>query len=196
MKIESKFQICVLDCPWSYYNSEADSKTANGSVLNHYNTLSQKDLCNLPIKNILAKDALVFVWATSSKLHYAIECIEKWGLHFRGVAYVWIKTKQTGEIINGQGVPPTYTKPTTEYLLLATQKPQGRPIPIKRYNQAQVVLSPRGKHSEKPEIFYDMIDEMVDSNLLKIDIFARRHREGWTCVGDALQPGFDIREVI
>ena len=39
-----------------------------------------------------------------------------------------------------------------------------------------------GKHSEKPEILQDRLDVMFP-NAVKLEMFARRCRPGWTCVG-------------
>ena len=107
---------------------------------------------------MLNKRAAVFIWATCPRLDFAFELIDAWKLHYRGVAYVWVKINRRGEIIAGQGIPPTFTKPTSELLLVATTNKTGRPFPILDLAQPQVVLHPRGAHSEKPAIFRTMIE--------------------------------------
>lgn len=49
----------------------------------------------------------------------------------------------------------------------------------------------RGGHSEKPEPFQDDIERLVNGPYL--ELFARRHRPGWTCIGNELD-GLDITE--
>ncbi len=144
--------------------------------------MTQEDLAALDVKSILSKRAAVFMWATGPRLPYAIELIERWGLHYRGIAYVWVKTNRKGAIIAGQGVPPTFTKPTTELLLAATTNRTGRPFPIKDLAQGQVVLHPRGLHSEKPSIFRERIEALCGDRP-RIELFARRTIPGWKTWG-------------
>jgi N6-adenosine-specific RNA methylase IME4 len=49
-------------------------------------------------------------------------------------------------------------------------------------SQRSVFIAPIGKHSEKPEGFQDKLDIMFPSQT-KLEMFARRDRPGWTCVG-------------
>ena len=47
----------------------------------------------------------------------------------------------------------------------------------------QVVVSPVEKHSQKPDIVRDKIEELM-GNLPKIELFARQQAEGWDCWGN------------
>lgn len=49
-------------------------------------------------------------------------------------------------------------------------------------SQRSVSLAPNPKHSEKPEHLQDSLDIMFSVN--KIEIFARRQRKGWVCLGN------------
>lgn len=171
-----KYQVAYIDPPWAYYGDP----NKNAAAGKHYDLMGLKDISDLPIRDILEKNAAAFVWATCPRLDYAIKAIESWGLHYRGIAYVWVKTNKAGRIIVGQGIPPTFTKPTTELLLVATTKPRGRPFPIQTMKQAQVVLSPRGRHSEKPAIFKRNIEELC-GEVSKIELFSRSEQIeiGW-----------------
>jgi N6-adenosine-specific RNA methylase IME4 len=103
-------------------------------------------------------------------------------LHYRGVAYVWVKTNRKGEPIRGQGVPPTFTKPTTEFVLVATTMPTGRPFPILDLGQGQVVMEGRAEHSRKPAIFRRYIEELCGRRS-RIELFAREPAIGWDAWG-------------
>ena len=183
-----KYDLIYCDPPWSYFGDP----NKNAAAGKHYNLMSQEELGNLDVKSLLNKKGMVLMWATCPRLHFAIQLIEKWGLHYRGVAFVWVKTRKDGTIINGQGVPPTFTKPTTEMLLLATTKKTGRPIPLRRFNTPQVVLCPRGKHSEKPEVFRQEIESTLDPNIDKLEIFGRKLIQGWDVIGDGVIVGEDV----
>ncbi|MDQ2991908.1 MAG: S-adenosylmethionine-binding domain-containing protein [Candidatus Eremiobacteraeota bacterium] len=174
----ARYDIVYVDPPWHYYGSGVKDAAA----AKHYPLMTQEELANLDVKSILNKRAAVFMWATGPRLNYAIDLIARWGLHYRGVAYVWVKTNRRGAIIAGQGVPPTFTKPTTELLLAATTNRTGRPFPILDFAQAQVVLHARGEHSEKPEIFRAHIEALCGDRP-RIELFARRRAPGWDAWG-------------
>lgn len=181
-KLLKPYQVCLADPPWHYYGDP----NKMGAAGKEYSLMSIEDIQAIPVKSLLAKNAAVFCWATCPRLDVAIETLKAWGLHYRGVAYVWVKTRKSDDaIIHGQGVPPTFTKPTTELLLVATTKPRGRPFKIHKMNQPQVVLAPRGRHSEKPEVFRHLIDELC-GDVTKLEMFARKTEidEGWDYCGD------------
>lgn len=177
-----QYDLVYVDPPWSYFGSG----TKMGAAGKHYSLMTQDDLKNLDIRSILNKKAMVLMWATGPRLDYAIDLIRAWGLHYRGIAYVWVKTTKAGKIISGQGVPPTFTKPTTEVVLCATTIKAGRPLPLKRFNGPQVVLAPRGKHSQKPDVFRKEIEQTLGHGISKLEMFAREVAPGWDAVGNEL----------
>lgn len=188
-----KYSIVLIDCPWSYYGSG----TKNAAAAKHYSLMTDADIKALPIKSILEKNAFVFVWATCPKLDLAIEAIKAWKLHYRGVAHIWAKANKQGKLIHGQGVPPTYSKPTTELLLVATTKKSGRPLKLLSSALPQVVLEPRSPkgHSAKPNRFHQLIDSAFEAKHNRIEIFARRPYTGWDVIGNGID-GVDIRETL
>lgn len=172
------FEIVYADPPWEYYGSPIKDAAA----AKHYSLMSQASLAALPVREIMAKRAALFLWATGPRLQMAIELLQNWGLHFRGVLYVWVKTNRRGEIIRGQGIPPTFTKPTSEFVLAGTTAKTGRPFPLRDLAQAQVVLHPRAEHSRKPAIFRTMIEDLCGARP-RIELFARESARGWVSWG-------------
>lgn len=173
-----RYEIVYADPPWFYYGSQIKDAAA----AKHYPLMSQEELAALPVRSVMSKRGVLFLWATGPRLNFAIDLIERWGLHYRGVAYVWVKTNQRGEVIRGQGVPPTFTKPTTEFVLAATTMPTGRPFPLLDLRQGQVVLEPRSEHSRKPAIFRTLITELCGDRP-RIELFARESAAGWETWG-------------
>jgi N6-adenosine-specific RNA methylase IME4 len=49
------------------------------------------------------------------------------------------------------------------------------------------------RHSEKPECSYNLIEELSFGPCL--ELFARKHRPGWTALGDEID-GLDIRDAL
>ncbi len=172
------YDIAYVDPPWYYYGSPIKDAAA----AKHYPLMDLDELAAIDIRRLLNKSAAVFLWATCPRLDFAIELISRWGLHYRGVAYLWVKTNRHGKIIGGQGVPPTFTKPTSELLLAATTKPIGRPFPIRDLAQPQVILHPRAAHSEKPPIFRRLIEALCGKRP-RIELFARSRTPGWDSWG-------------
>ena len=86
------YDIVYADPPWYYYGSPVKDAAA----AKHYPLMSLEDLARLRVRSIMSRRAALFLWATCPRLTYAIDLIASWGLHYRGVAYVWVKTNARG----------------------------------------------------------------------------------------------------
>lgn len=176
-----RYDIAYVDPPWFYYGSPIKDAAA----AKHYPLMSLDELGAIDVRRMLNKRAAVFLWATCPRLNFALKLLDAWQLHYRGVAYVWVKINKRGEIIAGQGIVPTFTKPTSELLLVATTNPTGRPFPICDLAQPQVVLHARGAHSEKPAVFRTLIEGLCGKRS-RIELFARSRASGWDVWGAEL----------
>lgn len=175
------YRVVLADPPWLYYGNPNKDQAAG----KHYNMMSQSDLCALPVANHVTKHAACFMWATGPRLPEAISVMQAWGFHYRGVAYVWVKTNSSGKIINGQGVRPTFVKPTTEFVLVGSTNKTGRPLPLLTEGQPQVLLAPRpgNRHSAKPPEIRQRIVELL-GDVPRIELFARDRDAGWDVWGN------------
>lgn len=176
-----RYDIAYVDPPWFYYGSPIKDAAA----AKHYPLMSLDELGAIDVRRMLNARAAVFLWATCPRLDFALKLLDAWQLHYRGVAYVWVKVNKRGEIISGQGVVPTFTKPTSELLLVATTNATGRPFPIHDLAQPQVVLHARGAHSEKPAVFRTLIERLCGQRS-RIELFARSRAAGWDVWGAEL----------
>jgi N6-adenosine-specific RNA methylase IME4 len=174
-----RYQVIYADPPWHYYGDPNKDQAAG----KHYDLMSTADIAALGVRSITAPSAALFLWATGPRLPEAIEVMAAWGFHYRGVHSVWVKTAGDGHIIHGQGVRPTFSKPTTEFLLVGSTCRRGRPLPLLTEAQSQVVLAPRGRHSEKPSVFRERIVELL-GNVARIELFARERVAGWDAWGN------------
>lgn len=176
-----QYQLVLADPPWHYYGDAYKM----GAAGKHYRLLTLDQLGRFPMRWIMAERSALFLWATGPKLHHAIELIHRWKLHYRGVAYIWIKTRLSdGQPIGPRGVPPTFVKPTTEFVLVATTQPHGRAWPLEDYAQYQLLYGPVRNHSEKPPELYARLERLGGKDLKRIELFARNRREGWDAWGD------------
>ncbi len=200
-KVSKKYQIIYADPCWSYYGDPNKDQAAG----KHYDLMTLEQLSALPVQKIAAKMCVMFMWATCPKLHDAVDLLRAWGFYFRGVAYVWVKTTKNGKIISGQGVRPSFVKPTTEivlmgsssldvgleqsdadeseFVLVGSTNRVGRTLPLLTEAQGQVVLAPRGRHSEKPREVRHRIEELF-GKYDRLEMFAREHPRGWDVWGN------------
>jgi N6-adenosine-specific RNA methylase IME4 len=177
------YEVVYADPNWQYYGDPNKDQAAG----KHYAGMPYEAISALPVREIMAKRAALFCWVTSPLAFYQMVAISKWGLHYRGVTYVWPKTRKDGGLIAGQGVRPTFTKPTTEYLTAWTTNARGRPFRIYTERQAQVHPLPRPKrHSEKPAEFRDLLVELCGERK-RIELWARVGVDGWDSIGDELE---------
>jgi len=170
-----QYDIIYADPPWSHWG-DPNKDAAAGK---HYPLMADQDLQRLPVRSLLkGGHGALFCWATCPRLDLAIKTIEAWDFVYRGVAFVWVKTRRDGGIIHGQGIPPTATKPLTELCLLGTTNRRGRPFPLLDAAVPQTILAARQQHSQKPAIVREHIVALYGDRP-RIELFAREAAEGW-----------------
>lgn len=178
--LAGRYDVVYADPPWPMWGSTEKDQAAG----KHYDLMSLEEICALPVRSLFrGKNGALFLWCTTPRANLAFKAIEAWGLHFRGIPFIWAKTNQAGKLINGQGVPPTCTKPTAELCLLATMKPKGRPFPLLNSAMGQIVPHERGRHSEKPAVIRENIVTLYGDRP-RIELFARERVPGWDCWGN------------
>ena len=175
------YRVVYADPPWSYYGDPNKDQAAG----KHYALMSTEAICALPVASVVRTPAVLMLWATSPQLDQAMRVMDAWGFHYRGVAYVWVKTRKDGGIINGQGIRPSFTKSTTELVLVGSTQAKGRPLPVLDEGQGQVVLAPRGEHSEKPSVVRARIRALFPP-VPRLEMFARQRISGWDAWGDGV----------
>lgn len=178
----TQYDVIVSDPPWKY----DQAGQGWGKAENYYRTHPIDEIAQMGgMPDILADKGVLFLWATSPLLDDAIELLGKWGLAFRGVAFVWVKTKktETETPIGAQGVRPSIVKPTTEFVLAASRVKRGRPMPLADESIRQVVMAPKREHSRKPDEVFERIEALYP-NARRLEMFSRQDRAGWDTWGD------------
>ena len=159
----NRYSIIYADPPWDYrgqrqYNA---SGVDTGGAELHYPTIPLTTLRQLPITDVAAADCLLFLWTTNPHLPQALQLAADWGFQYCTIAFVWDKQAV---------VPGYYTMSQYEHCLVFKR---GRiPQPRGARNIRQQVIAPRGKHSVKPAIVRQRIDEMFPHQR-KLELFAR-----------------------
>jgi hypothetical protein len=84
----TRYPIIYADPPWRYENPPMGG--GNRSIENHYPTMTLEEIIALPVAQLAADDALLYLWATAPKLAERMKVIEPWGFEYRTNA-VWDK---------------------------------------------------------------------------------------------------------
>lgn len=85
---KKKYEIIYADPPWSY-NDTLGGNAKMGAM--PYDTMTQDEINALPLKEITAKDCILFMWATMPKLQEALDTIRAWGFKYKTCAFCWVK---------------------------------------------------------------------------------------------------------
>lgn len=174
------FGAILADPPWGFKTwSQANDRGPD----HHYSTMTTGAICDLPVRDLLADDCVLFIWICWPQLLDSLEVIKAWGLTYKTCAFAWIKanTQQVDLFRDDADVRvgnSYWTRANSEVCLLATR---GKP---KRLNAdvRQGIIAPRREHSRKPDGIHERIERLVAGPYL--ELFARQQRPGWTVWGN------------
>ena len=167
---------CILaDPPWAFGTYGGEQLIPGRAGDQHYGTMSAADLQALPVADVSAPDAALFMWVIDSHLEQALALGRAWGFEFKTCAFVWMKSKRGGYPVVGMGY---WTRKQTEQCWLFTR---GKPKRLGK-GVAQLIHCPRGAHSAKPDQQYDAIERLVGGP--RLELFARSARPGWSHWGN------------
>lgn len=178
---------CILaDPPWSFDAYSGDGGTPHRTAEDHYPTMSLDDIAALPVRDVVAKDAAMFMWVVGSHLNQAMALGQEWGFEFNTDAFYWIKQKLIAadqiDLFTGDIAPPRmgfgyWTRKQVEPCLLFTR---GKPKRLSK-GVRQAIIEPRREHSRKPDCQYDLIEALVAGP--RLELFSRTDRPGWVSWG-------------
>lgn len=171
-----KYGVIVADPEWRF---EAWSRETgmDRAADNHYPTSPLDIIKTRDVASIAANDCALFLWATQPMLPQALEVMETWTFAYKS-HWVWAKDR----ISTGY-----WSRNKHEILLLGTIGDPPCPAPGEQWDS--LMEAPRRGHSEKPEIFLEMIESYFP-NLPKIELNRRGPaRPGWAAWGNEVEPG-------
>lgn len=173
-----KFDVLIVDPPWSYNNKKTGGSHSSGSE-QKYDTMSLIELAQLesyihPLMNV---DSCCFIWTTNSMIFDAFTLMGIYGYSYKTLL-TWNKKRY------GMGF---WFRGQTEHCLFGIR---GK-VPALRSTFPNLLEEKSFKHSRKPDSFYYMIQTLfAGKNIL--ELFATRERfANWTCIGNEIS-GMDI----
>jgi len=172
--------ILYADCPWRY-NSVRTGGSMKSGAAQHYPTMSVAELAALPVKKALPGPGLLFLWTTVPFGSDPYTVMKAWGYTYK-TAIFWHKTGRKGLGYWFRGA--------VEVLLVGTRGT----VPPFRSIRDNLIAAPVEGHSQKPEVFRQMIDEVTAryADRRRIEFFARTAAEGWESYG--FDFGHDLRD--
>jgi len=176
---EKRYDVIVMDPPWANL-----TQTWGFTEHSSYPRMTNEEIGNLPIPDLLKKDALVLMWTTSTFLQAGIELLLKWKCQCVGWAFVWLKITKNFKPVPGYGCRHLPSK-CCEIVLLGRRGAPG--IKCHKYVR-DIIISVRREHSRKPEEFWAALDDWFGNlPLRKLEMFAREPRPGWDAWGNQVE---------
>jgi N6-adenosine-specific RNA methylase IME4 len=163
------YSVIYLDPPWTFetYSAKGEGRSAK----RHYQTMSLKEIAELPVKYLARRDCVMLCWVTMPMLPQALQVIKGWGFTYKTVAFTWMKKNpKTKGLFFGNGY---WTRSNAELCILATR---GKPKRVFA-DVPQAILAPVREHSRKPDEIYERIERLLDGKYL--ELFARTTRQNW-----------------
>jgi N6-adenosine-specific RNA methylase IME4 len=194
-----KFGIITADPPWAF--TDGLKKMSDGvarSAASQYRTMTADAVAALPVRS-LADDAgcVLALWVPGCMLQHGLDVMRAWGFTYKQ-NYVWVKTKRDaiadaaakGHLNDSTSVGMgRLFRQSHELALIGTiGKVQGS---IRNRSQRSVSFARNAGHSVKPELLQDSLQTMFPDAVC-LEMFARRSRPDWVCIGDGIYPGVDI----
>lgn len=180
-----KYRTIVADPPWP--ETGGGVKGGRRGADRHYPLMRVADIKAMAdqVKALVSDEGChLYLWTTNTYHPAAEEVMAAWGFK-HCTAITWGKTNKDGSIAMGLG---QYYRGATEHCLFGvtgrlpyrmTRDALGN---LKRAQGSTLILAPRRKHSQKPDLLMDMA-ELV-SHPPRIELFARSKRLGWDVWGN------------
>lgn len=166
------YSVILADPPWKY-----EVWSTNGldrAPENHYPTMDSAAIADMKVPS--ADNCALFLWATVPMLEQALNVLRMWGFTYK-TNFVWVKDKA------GLG---HWNRNRHEIVLVGTKGNIPAPDPSMRDDS--VIEADVREHSRKPDELHEMIEKYFPT-LPRLEMFARRPRANWDCIGNELDEG-------
>lgn len=178
-ELDPPYSTIVADPPWTDIGGRLTGVTRVGrqkrdrSIAAQYSTLSVDVICEMPVGDIAADDAHLYLWTTNLGMRDGFAVMEAWGFTHKTVL-TWCKT---GHLGLGR-----YFRNQTEHVLFGVRGS----LPTLDRSQVTYFTAAKAGHSVKPAAFGDLVERCSPGPY--VELFARAPRLGW----DSWGKGFEI----
>ena len=172
-----RFSTILADPPWRFQN-RTGKMASEHRRLARYGTMDLAEIMDLPVANVAANPAHLYLWVPIALLPEGLAVMKAWGFDYKS-NIVWHKVRKDGGS-DGRGVG-FYFRNVTELCLFGIRGKNARTGPAGR-RQVNLLGTRKREHSRKPDEMYDIIESC--SSGPRLEIFARGPRQDWTVWGN------------
>jgi N6-adenosine-specific RNA methylase IME4 len=174
---ERRFGTILADPPWQFTN-KTGKVAPEHKRLSRYATLTFAEIEELPITQITASKAHLYLWCPNALLPQGLSVMKAWGFVYKS-NIVWHKIRKDGGS-DGRGVG-FYFRNVTELLLFGVRGKSARTLAPGR-RQVNYLATRKREHSRKPDEQYEIIEACSAGPY--VELFARGLRRNWAVWGD------------
>lgn len=171
------FKTVMADPPWRFQN-RTGKMAPEHKRLSRYGTMDLPEIMALPVSEIVADTAHLYLWVPNALLPEGLEVMKAWGFSYKS-NIVWHKIRKDGGP-DGRGVG-FYFRNVTELLLFGVRGKNARTLDPGR-TQVNFLATQKREHSRKPDEQYPLIEACSPGPFL--EMFARGPRKGWSVWGN------------
>ena len=172
-----KFKTILADPPWRFQN-RTGKMAPEHRRLSRYDTMELADIMALPVADVAANPAHLYLWVPNALLPEGLAVMKAWGFDYKS-NIVWHKIRKDGGS-DGRGVG-FYFRNVTELCLFGIRGKNARTLQPGR-TQVNLLGTRKREHSRKPDEAYDIIEACSPGP--RLELFARGERKGWTSWGN------------
>lgn len=172
-----RFGTVLADPPWRFTN-RTGKMAPEHKRLSRYGTMELSDICALPVAQISASPAHLYLWVPNALLPEGLQVMRAWGFEYKS-NIIWHKLRKDGGS-DGRGVG-FYFRNVTEILLFGVRGKNVRTL-VRGRTQVNYLGTRKREHSRKPDEQYELIEQCSWGP--RIELFARGVRDGWATWGN------------
>ena len=176
-----RFATILADPPWRFVN-QTGKVAPEHKRLSRYGTMTLEEIAALPVAEIAADKAHLYLWCPNALLPEGLAVMQAWGFSYKS-NIVWHKIRKDGGP-DGRGVG-FYFRNVTELILFGVRGKNARTLAPGR-RQVNFLATRKREHSRKPDEQYELIEACSPGPYL--ELFARGTRKGWTTWGNEIAP--------
>jgi len=179
-----RFRTILADPPWQFVN-RTGKMAPEHRRLSRYSTMTLDQICELPVAQVAATPAHLYLWVPNALLPQGLPVLDAWGFSYKS-NIVWHKIRKDGGS-DGRGVG-FYFRNVTELLLFGVRGKNARTLAPGRC-QVNMMETRKREHSRKPDEQYPLIEACSPGPYL--ELFARGVRKGWVTWGNQAAESYE-----
>jgi N6-adenosine-specific RNA methylase IME4 len=168
----NRYRTIVADPPWDIGRASTNWGSSERIPIElDYPTLSVEEIASLPVRDLAASDAHLYLWTINAFVEDAYQVARDWG--FKPIRLLTWAKQPIGYAPGG-----TFSS-TSEFILFCRR---GSLRASEKIDRSWFDWPRQTRHSAKPEAFMDMVERISPEP--RLEMFSRRSRFQWDTWGD------------